>query len=68
VVPGDDGDSALISIHKPLQRYLRVEIDRSGANTAVSEIYALLYGPTEAPTSHGSTIDTDSAVSPALSS
>jgi len=64
VVPGDDGDSFLIDIYKPRERYLRVYIDRSGANTATGDVYAILYEPRKAPVTHGATIDAELHVSP----
>lgn len=65
VVPGDDGDSFLIDIYKPRERYLKCLIDRGGANTATGDIYAILYGAHKAPVSHGSTIDAETHASPA---
>ncbi|MCH7573603.1 MAG: hypothetical protein IIA59_00600 [Candidatus Marinimicrobia bacterium] len=65
VTPGDAGDQFMIDIYKPLDRYLRVDIDRGGANTVVGEIFALQYGARKVPVSHGSTIDSEVHVSPA---
>lgn len=64
VVPGDNNDSFLIDVYRPTERYVRCEVDRGGANTAVGEIYALQYGPRSMPTTHGSTIDAETHVSP----
>lgn len=64
-VPGDDGDSFLIDINKPRERYVRVYIDRGGANTATGDVYAILYGASKRPVSHGSTIDAETHASPA---
>lgn len=65
VAPGDDGDSFLIDIFRPTDRYVRCEVDRSGTNTAVGDIYAVLYGARSAPVTHGATIDNEIHVSPA---
>lgn len=64
VVPGDDNDSFLIDVYRPQDRYVRVEIDRSGTNTATGDIYAIQYGPRTKPTTHGATIDSELHVSP----
>lgn len=65
VVPGDDGDSFMIDIYRPRERFLRVVIDRGGTNTATGDIYAIQYGARKAPVSHGATIDSEVHVSPA---
>lgn len=65
VVPGDDGDSFMIDVYRPKERYVRCYIDRGGANTATGDIYALLYGAKKPPVSHGATIDSEVHVSPA---
>lgn len=64
VVPGDDGDSFLIDVYRPTERYVRCVVDRGGANTATGDIYAILYGPRKAPVSHGTTIDAETHISP----
>ena len=64
-VPGDDGDSFLIDIVKPRERYLKCLIVRGGANTVTGDVYAILYGAHKAPVSHGSTIDAETHLSPA---
>jgi hypothetical protein len=65
VVPGDDGDSFMIDVYKPQERYVRCVVDRGGANTATGDIYAIQYGAKKAPISHGATIDSEAHVSPA---
>ena len=64
-LPGDSGDSFLIDVYKPTDRYLRCEVDRGGASTIVGDIYAIQYGAHKKPTSHGSTIDAETHISPA---
>lgn len=63
-IPGDSGDSFLIDIKKPADRYVRLNITR-GVSTATGDVYAVLYGPRTVPVSHGSTIDAEYFVSPA---
>lgn len=65
VVPGDNGDSFLIDLYQPQERYVRCVVDRGGANTATGDIYAILYCARKAPTSHGATIDAELHASPA---
>ncbi len=65
LVTGNDADSFLIDINKPRERYLKCLVVRGGANTATGDVYAILYGPRKAPTSHGSTIDAETHASPA---
>ncbi len=65
VTPGSDGDCWQICIHKPLERYIRCEVDRGGADTAVGTIYAFQYGARKVPVTHGSTVDTETHISPA---
>ena len=64
VTPGDNGDGGAVTIHKPLERYLRMEVDRGGANTAFGTIYALQYGARKVPVTHGSTFDSEVHISP----
>ncbi len=64
VSPGDDLDSFLIDVYRPLERFVRLEIDRGGANTITGDVYAVQYGPRVLPTSHGSTIDAETHISP----
>jgi hypothetical protein len=65
VVTGDDADSFLIDVYKPIDQFVRCEIDRGGANTATGDIYALQYGASKRPVSHGTTIDAETHISPA---
>lgn len=64
VVPGTSGNSFLVDIFRPEERYLRLEVDRSGANTATGDIYALQYCAHKKPTTHGATIDAETHISP----
>lgn len=62
--PGDDGDTFLIDVYRPRERYLKVVITR-GAATATGDVYALQYGARVKPTSQAATIDAETHVSPA---
>ena len=65
LVPGTNGNSFLLDIYKPLERYVDVQIVRAGTNTATGDVYALLYEARKAPTSQGATIEAELHVSPA---
>lgn len=65
VVPGDSGDSFLIDVYRPRERYVRCVIIRAGTTTVTGDIYALLYRAAKAPTSQGATIDAEVHASPA---
>ncbi len=64
VIPGDNGDSFMIDVYRPTERYVRCVVTR-GASTTTGDIYALQYGARKVPVSHGSTIDSEVHVSPA---
>lgn len=65
VVPANNGDSFLIDIYKPQERYVDLQIVRGGVTTITGDVYAILYGPRKAPTTHGPTIAAETHVSPA---
>ncbi len=65
VSPGDDADSFMIDVYKPLERYVRCEVVRSGADTIVGDIYAIQYGAAKQPTTQGATIDAETHITPA---
>ncbi len=65
VVPGVDGDSFMLDLFRPRKRFVRLEIDRGGVDTATGDVYAFQYGPREAPVTHGSTINAEFHPSPA---
>lgn len=64
VVPGDNGDSFMIDVYRPTDRWVRCEVTR-GATTVTGDIYAIQYGARVLPTSHGATIDAETHISPA---
>ena len=58
VTPGDAGDQFSIDVWDAGERYLRLEVDRGGADTVVGEIFCLQYGaPRKLPATHGTTVD-----------
>ncbi len=63
VTPGSSGDAALITIVKPLERYIRMEVDRGGTNTAFGTIWAVQWGARKVPVTHGSTVDSEVHIS-----
>lgn len=65
VAPGDNGDSFLIDVYRPTKRFVRCEIDRSGADTVTGDVYAIQYQAASKPTIQGATIDAILAISPA---
>ncbi len=65
VVPGDNGDVAMIDVYRPIDRHVRLEVDRGGADTVLGEIYAVQYGGKNVPVTHGSTVDSETHISPA---
>lgn len=65
VASGDNDDVFLIDCLYPGERYVRCELDRSGANTAHGEIYCLQYGPArKVPATHGSDVNAEYHASP----
>jgi hypothetical protein len=64
VTPANNGDSFLVDIYKPRERYLWAVINR-GASTTTGDVYAILYGARKEPVSHGATINAELHVSPA---
>lgn len=64
VTPTVNGNSFLIDVFRPLERYLRVSVAR-GTSTALGDIYALQYTARKMPPTQGSTIESILATSPA---
>jgi hypothetical protein len=65
LVTGDNGDSFLIEVVRPRERFLKLYIERGGANTATGDVYAILSGAHKVPTTHGTTVDSELHISPA---
>ncbi len=58
VTVADDDDNGLfwVDIHKPLERYLRLIVNRATQDSTLDCVIALQYGPMSAAPSHASTI------------
>jgi len=41
--PAGNGDLIAIDLYQPTKRYVRLEVDRSGANTVIETVYAIRY-------------------------
>ncbi|MDN5871536.1 MAG: hypothetical protein L0H73_12535 [Nitrococcus sp.] len=64
-----DGDAKLLAVEvfRPIHRYVRLNVVRGTANSALDCIIALLSKPAEAPVTQGADVlDSASEVSPAL--
>lgn len=64
-VIANNGDSFLLDVYKPRERFVKATITRAGTTTVTGDVYAILYGPRVVPTTHGATIRRESFVSPA---
>lgn len=60
-----DGKVLYVDVKKPTERYLRLYVSRATQNATIAAAEVILYGPSDAPTSHGSTVSGESFVSPA---
>lgn len=67
VADTDDGDIFLIDLYRPLERYVRVVVDRGTANAVVAGATYIQYGGANAklPPSNGSTVNAEQHSSPA---
>lgn len=63
-VPANNGDSFLVEVVQPQERYVRVNVTRT-VSTAVGDIYAVLYRAARLPVTQGSTIKAVQVQSPA---
>ena len=63
VTPGDNGDDICLDIYRPQERFVRIVRVR-GASSTAGAVLAIQYGPKKAPTSHASTVDSETHVSP----
>jgi len=52
-------------IKNPAERYLRLVVSRATQNATVASAIAILYDPTDAPTTHGAGVSGESLVGPA---
>lgn len=65
VVPTVNANTYVLDVYKPTDRYVRLEMDRGGANTAYGDIFAIQYGARVKPTTQPTTVDNEAHVSPA---
>lgn len=49
VTPGSNNESFAIDIVRPVNRYVRLEFVRAGANTVLESVYAIRYNGRKAP-------------------
>lgn len=64
ITPGDNGDSICLDVYRPRERFVRIVLVGGAASTG-GAVYAIQYGPKKMPTSHASTVDTETHISPA---
>ena len=64
VTPGDNGDSICLDVYRPQERFVRIVRVR-GASSTGGAVIAIQYEPKKAPTSHASTVDSETHISPA---
>lgn len=60
----DDEDIFYIDLYRPLERYVRVVVDRGTANAVVASAVYYQYKAAKTPVTHGSTINGELHVSP----
>lgn len=56
---------ACVDVYRPKDRYVRLEVDRSGGDTVLGEIYALQYGAKKMTVSQASEVTLEVHISPA---
>ena len=65
VADTDDGDTFVIDVFRPLERFVRCYVDRATQNAVVANALAIQYGGRVKPTTNGSTVNKELHVSPA---
>ncbi len=66
VVADDDDDQVFyIDLHQPLERYVRVVVDRATQNAVVAEALYIQYNARSKPTTHGTGVSGETHGSPA---
>ena len=65
VADNDDGDTFYIDLYRPLERYVRVVVDRATQNAVVASATYFQYGASDLPVTHGATVNGELHVSPA---
>lgn len=62
--PGDNADDMIIDVYRPKERFVRI-VKIIGSSSASNPVYAIQYGAHDQPTSHASTVDSETHISPA---
>lgn len=65
VADDDDEQIFYIDLYKPVERYVRVVVDRGTQNAVVASATYFQYGAHDQPVSHGATVSGETHVSPA---
>ena len=60
VADSDDNQVVVLDIAQPLERYLRITIDRGTANAVIDGVFALQYLANSEPVTHDATSVVDS--------
>jgi hypothetical protein len=61
----DDEKVFYIDLFRPLERYVRLVVDRATQNAVVASAEYIQYGPREAPVTHATEVSGETHVSPA---
>lgn len=64
VAADDDNEMFIIDLVKPLERYVRVVVDRGTQDAVVEDAFYVQYGAREQPVTQGSGINSEVHVSP----
>jgi len=65
VADTDDDKTFYIDLYRPLERYVRVVVDRATQNAVVASAEYIQYGARLAPTTHGTGVSGETHASPA---
>lgn len=65
IADDDDDQTFYIDLYRPLERYVRLYVDRGTQNAVVSSATYIQYGPRKAVTTHGSNVSGEAFAGPA---
>lgn len=65
IADDDDGEIRYIDLFRPVERYVRLYVDRATQNAVVASAEYIQYGPGVAPTTHAAVVSGETHVSPA---
>jgi len=65
IADSDDDGVFYIDLYKPLERYVRLYVDRATQNAVISSAQYIQYKGAKPPASHGSAVSGETHVSPA---